>query len=92
MSGGFRPQYLAPYMYAAWYIIYTNHKSLRYLMDHPNLNMRQRRWLDVVKDSDCGILYHLVKANMVADALSHKVVSTPIQDVCLRMTVVTLLF
>ena len=30
--------------------MYTNHKSLRYLMDHPNLNMWQRRWMDVVND------------------------------------------
>lgn len=57
-------------------------------MDQPNLNMRQRKWIDVVKDYDCEILYHLGKANVVADALSWRSVNTLIQDVCLRMTVV----
>ena len=56
-------------------------------MDQPNLNMRQCRWLDVVKDYDCEILYHLRKANVVADSLSRK--AAPIKDICLRMTVVT---
>ena len=51
------------YVYGVRCTIYTDHKSLRYLMDQPNLNMRQRRWLDVVKDYDCEILYHLGKAN-----------------------------
>ena len=60
-------------------------------MDQPSLNMRQRRWLDVLKDYDCEILYHPGKANVVADALSHKVSATPIRDLCLRMTVITLL-
>ena len=36
------------YLYGVRCTIYTDHKSLRYLMDQPNLNMRQRRWLDVV--------------------------------------------
>ena len=58
-------------------------------MDQPNLNMGWRRWLDVVKDYDCEILYHLGKANVVANALSRKAAS--IRDICLRMTVVTLL-
>ena len=50
-------------------------------MDQPNLNMRQRRWLDMVKDYDCEILYHPEKANVVADALSCKAVAAPIQDI-----------
>ena len=45
-------------------------------MDQLNLNMRQRRWLDVVDDYDCDILYHPGKTNVVAHALSLKAVST----------------
>ena len=82
---------LRHYLYGVQCTIYTDHKSLRYLIDQPNLNMRQRRWLDVVKDYDCEILYHPGKTNIVADALSHKVVATQIRDVCLRMIVITLL-
>ena len=44
------------YLYRVRCTIYKNHKSLRYLMDQLNLNMRQRRWLDVVNDYDCEIL------------------------------------
>ncbi|CAH1446826.1 unnamed protein product [Lactuca virosa] len=58
-------------------------------MDQPKLNMKQRRWLDVVKDYDCEILYHPGKANVVADALSRRTDSIPIRDVCMRMTVMT---
>ncbi|GJQ90285.1 putative reverse transcriptase domain-containing protein [Tanacetum coccineum] len=50
-----------------------NHKSLKYFFDQRDLNMRQRRWLDLVKDYDCEILYHPGKANVVADALSRKI-------------------
>ncbi|KAJ9541635.1 hypothetical protein OSB04_028141 [Centaurea solstitialis] len=55
------------YLYGVRCTIYTDHKSLCYFMDQPNLNMRQRRWLDVVNDYDCEILYHLGKVNMVAE-------------------------
>ena len=58
-------------------------------MDHLNLNMRQHRWLDAVNDSDCEILYHPGKANMVADAFSRKAVTAPIRNMCLRMTMIT---
>ncbi|KAJ9552642.1 hypothetical protein OSB04_016687 [Centaurea solstitialis] len=77
------------YLYGVKCTIYTDHKSLKYLMDQPNLNMRQRRWLDVVKDYDCEILYHPVKANVVADALSRNPIDQPIRGLCLRMTVMT---
>lgn len=78
------------YLYGVRCTIYTDHKSLKYLMDHPNLNMRQRRWLDVVKDYDFEILYHPGKANVVADSLSRRAESAPIRDMCMRMTVMTL--
>ena len=58
-------------------------------MDRPNLNMRHRRWLNVVKDYGYEILYHLGKANVAANALSRRLVNTLIRDMCLRITVVT---
>jgi hypothetical protein len=52
--------------------IYTNHKSLKYLFAQPDLNMRQRRWLELIKDYELEVHYHPSKANVIADALSHK--------------------
>jgi hypothetical protein len=52
--------------------IYSDHKSLKYIFTQNDLNLRQRRWLELIKDYDLGINYHLGKANVVADALSHK--------------------
>ena len=56
-------------------MIYTDHKSLKYLLTQKELNLRQRRWVELLKDYDCSIEYHPGKANVVADALSWKVVS-----------------
>jgi hypothetical protein len=50
--------------------IYSDHKSLKYIFTQTNLNLRQRRWLELIKDYDLGINYHPGKANVVADALS----------------------
>jgi len=47
-----------------------DHKSLKYIFTQPELNLRQRRWLELIKDYDMGIHYHPGKANVVADALS----------------------
>jgi hypothetical protein len=52
--------------------LYTNHKSLKYIFTQLHLNLRQRRWLELIKDYNLGINYHPGKANMVADALGHK--------------------
>jgi hypothetical protein len=52
--------------------VYSNHKSLKYIFTQPNLNLRQRRWLELIKDYDLGINYHPSKANVVADALSRR--------------------
>jgi hypothetical protein len=52
--------------------IYIDHKSLKYFFTHKELNMRQRRWLKLIKDYDCEINYHPSKDNIVADVLSKK--------------------
>ena len=52
--------------------IYT-HKSLKYIFTQSDLNMSQRRWLDLIKDYDLEVHYHPGKANVVTDALSRKV-------------------
>jgi hypothetical protein len=71
--------------------IYTNHKSLKYIFTQSELNMRQRRWLELIKDYDLEIHYHPGKANVVADALSRKAschyltVRTPDITLCQEM-------
>ncbi|KAJ9547869.1 hypothetical protein OSB04_020412 [Centaurea solstitialis] len=77
------------YLYGVKCTIFTDHRSLRYFLEQPNLNMRQRRWLDVVKDYDCEILYHPGKANVVADALSRKTEHVPLRISHLKMAVTT---
>ena len=62
------------YLYEEKCRIYTDHKSLKYLLTQKELNLRQRRWLELFKDYDCIIDYHPEKANVVADALSRKTV------------------
>ncbi|OAY81215.1 Transposon Ty3-G Gag-Pol polyprotein [Ananas comosus] len=60
------------YLYGERCEVYTDHKSLKYLFTQKELNLRQRRWLELLKDYDLTILYHPGKANVVADALSRK--------------------
>nr|XP_009770969.1 PREDICTED: uncharacterized protein LOC104221594 [Nicotiana sylvestris] len=60
------------YLYAEHCEVYTDHKSLQYIFKHRELNLRQRRWLELLKDYDLSICYHPGKANVVADALSQK--------------------
>ncbi|KAH9763231.1 Endonuclease [Citrus sinensis] len=60
------------YLYGETCEIFTDHKSSKYLFTQKELNLRQRRWLELVRDFDCSINYHPSKANVVADALSRK--------------------
>ena len=60
------------YLYGAKVQIYTDHKSLKYIFTQPELNLRQRRWMELVADYDLDIAYHPGKANQVADALSRR--------------------
>ena len=64
------------YLYGEKCFIYTDHKSLKYFPSQRELNLRQRRWMELIKDYDRVIDYHPGKANVVADALSRKTVQT----------------
>src|SRR5688572_1241028 len=58
------------YLYGVHVDVFTDHKSLQYVFTQKELNLRQRRWLELLKDYDMSILYHPGKANVVVDALS----------------------
>ncbi|KAL0449824.1 UNVERIFIED_CONTAM: Transposon Tf2-11 polyprotein [Sesamum latifolium] len=64
------------YLYGEKFQIFTDHKSLKYILTQKELNLRQRRWIELLKDYDCTINFHPGKANVVADALSRKSSST----------------
>ena len=64
------------YLYGEKCFIYTDHQSLKYLPSQRELNLRQHRWMELIKDYDCVIDYHPEKANVLADALSRKSVQT----------------
>ena len=60
------------YLYGVKCEVYTNHRSLQYVFTQKDLNLRQRKWMELLKDYDITILYHPGKASAVADALSRK--------------------
>nr|GFC56355.1 putative reverse transcriptase domain-containing protein [Tanacetum cinerariifolium] len=67
------------YLYGTKCTVFTDHKSLQHILDQKELNMRQRRWLELLSDCDCDIHYHPRKANVVADALSKKEREPPLR-------------
>ncbi|GJS63513.1 putative reverse transcriptase domain-containing protein [Tanacetum coccineum] len=75
------------YLYGTKCVVLTDHKSLQYILDQKELNMRQRRWLELLSDYDCEIRYHPGKENVVADALSRKERSKPLRGRALVMTI-----
>ena len=60
------------YLYGEEFEVYSYHKSLKYIFMQRDLNMRQRRWMELLEDYDFTLHYHPSKANVVADALSRK--------------------
>ncbi|GJW79760.1 putative reverse transcriptase domain-containing protein [Tanacetum coccineum] len=68
-------------------VVFTDHKSLRYILNQKKLNLRQRRWIELLSDYDCEIRFHPRKANVVADALSRKERENPLRVRALMMTV-----
>ncbi|GJW87898.1 putative reverse transcriptase domain-containing protein [Tanacetum coccineum] len=60
------------YLYGTKCVVFTNHKSLQYILNQKELNLRQRRWIELLSDYDCEIRYHPGKGNVVADTLSRK--------------------
>nr|GEY12972.1 retrotransposon protein, putative, Ty3-gypsy subclass [Tanacetum cinerariifolium] len=60
------------YLYGTKIVIYMDHKSLQHILDQKELNIRQRRWIELFSDYECEIRYHLRKANVVVDALTMK--------------------
>ncbi|GJZ02468.1 putative reverse transcriptase domain-containing protein [Tanacetum coccineum] len=75
------------YLYETRCTVFTDHKSLHHILDQKELNMRQRRWLELLSDYDCDIRYHPGKANVVADALSHKEQIEPLRVRALVMKI-----
>ncbi|GJT86921.1 putative reverse transcriptase domain-containing protein [Tanacetum coccineum] len=75
------------YLYGTKCVVFTDHKSLQHILDQKDLNMRQRRWIELLSDYDCKIRYHPGKANVVADALSRKERIEPLRVRALVMTI-----
>ena len=60
------------YLYGERFEVFSDHKSLKYIFSQQDLNMRQRRWMELLEDYDFELQYHPGKANVVADALSRR--------------------
>ncbi|GKC46746.1 putative reverse transcriptase domain-containing protein [Tanacetum coccineum] len=75
------------YLYGTKCVVFNDHKSLQYILNQKDLNLRQQRWIELLSDYDCEIRYHPGKANVVADALSQKERNKPLSVRALMMTV-----
>ncbi|GJX38400.1 putative reverse transcriptase domain-containing protein [Tanacetum coccineum] len=75
------------YLYGTKCTMFTDHKSLQHILDQKELNMRQRRWLELLSDYDYEIRYHPEKANVVADTLRRKEQIKPLRVRALVMTI-----
>ncbi|GJY72909.1 putative reverse transcriptase domain-containing protein [Tanacetum coccineum] len=75
------------YLYGTKSVIYTDHKSLQHIFDQKELNMHQRRWIELFSNYECEIRYHPGKANVVADALSRKEQVKPRRVRAMDMTI-----
>ncbi|GJS84424.1 putative reverse transcriptase domain-containing protein [Tanacetum coccineum] len=75
------------YLYGTKCTVFADHKSLQHILNQKELNMRQRRWLELLSDYDCEIRYHPGKVNVVADALSRKERIKPLRVRALVMTI-----
>ncbi|GJZ44253.1 putative reverse transcriptase domain-containing protein [Tanacetum coccineum] len=75
------------YLYGTKCVVFTDHKSLQYILNQKELNLRQRRWIELLSDYDCEIRYHPGKGNVVADALSRKERDKPLRVRPLMMIV-----
>ncbi|GJS24841.1 reverse transcriptase domain-containing protein [Tanacetum coccineum] len=75
------------YLYGTKSVIYTDHRSLQHIFDQKELNMCQRRWIELFSDYECEIRYHPGKANVVADALSRKERVKPKRVWAMAMTI-----
>nr|GEW34890.1 putative reverse transcriptase domain-containing protein [Tanacetum cinerariifolium] len=75
------------YLYGTKCTVFIDHKSLQHILRQKELNIRQRRWLELLVYYDCEICYHLGKANIMANALSQKKQIKPLQVRALILTV-----
>nr|GEY38166.1 putative reverse transcriptase domain-containing protein [Tanacetum cinerariifolium] len=75
------------YLYGTKYVVFTDHNSLQYILNQKELNLRQRRWIELLNDYDCKIQYHPGKVNVMADPLSRKERIKPLCVQALMMTI-----
>ncbi|GKE31464.1 putative reverse transcriptase domain-containing protein [Tanacetum coccineum] len=75
------------YLYGTKSVIYIDQKSIQYIFDQKELNMHQRRWIELLSDYECEIRYHPGKASVVADALSRKERLKPRRVCAMSMTI-----